>query len=344
MGMSVAWPEFVKSSILLTDNQEVPFLRWQTPACTEWIAARTAIKQHKLNSRNQSSNPDSLYIAYPWATIIDMGAYDAAQKNLSMLMKRCELPRLAKRHTTCQHIRWKDALPLMLEAGVTDLHLSHTTEDGVRFASRLGIRIHSFPLVAAAYCECKRGTFLPLVESLDKRLLLASFSGAHMPHYRSNIRQLIHRVVQATNREDVFFSLTDKWFYNEAVYDYQVNVQPLPKEKLHTLSTGNSQFRNLLENSKYCLCPEGAGPNTLRFWESLVAGSIPVLFENDWILPTLPDNQYWNEFVLTIKAGDESELFNTIEAHWRGIEPKAEEISKKIRNIASYFLGLEVRV
>jgi len=38
-------------------------------------------------------------------------------------------------------------------------------------------------------------------------------------------------------------------------------------------------------NSRYSLCPSGSGPNSIRFWESLAVGSIPVLLADTLDLP-----------------------------------------------------------
>jgi hypothetical protein len=41
------------------------------------------------------------------------------------------------------------------------------------------------------------------------------------------------------------------------------------------------RYNTILSDSVFSLCPLGAGPNTLRFWESIAVGSIPVIFSND---------------------------------------------------------------
>lgn len=47
----------------------------------------------------------------------------------------------------------------------------------------------------------------------------------------------------------------------------------------------NNQYIKALCNSRYSLCPVGSGPSTIRFWESLVAGAIPVLISDNIKLP-----------------------------------------------------------
>lgn len=40
------------------------------------------------------------------------------------------------------------------------------------------------------------------------------------------------------------------------------------------------KYRNILHNTKYALCPPGTGCSTIRLYESMAAGCIPVLFNN----------------------------------------------------------------
>lgn len=46
------------------------------------------------------------------------------------------------------------------------------------------------------------------------------------------------------------------------------------------------------------MCPRGTGASTLRFWESLEAGAIPVLFADEMQLPPGFD---WDTCVIRIK-------------------------------------------
>ena len=48
------------------------------------------------------------------------------------------------------------------------------------------------------------------------------------------------------------------------------------------------RYNQLLSDSVFSLCPEGAGPNTLRLWESLAVGAIPVVIVEDWVWPSIP--------------------------------------------------------
>jgi hypothetical protein len=44
-------------------------------------------------------------------------------------------------------------------------------------------------------------------------------------------------------------------------------------------------YANILSRSRFSLCPRGSNPNSVRFWESLAAGAIPILFSDNYKLP-----------------------------------------------------------
>ena len=44
-------------------------------------------------------------------------------------------------------------------------------------------------------------------------------------------------------------------------------------------------YANILSRSRFSLCPRGSNPNSVRFWESLATGAIPILFSDNYKLP-----------------------------------------------------------
>jgi len=62
------------------------------------------------------------------------------------------------------------------------------------------------------------------------------------------------------------------------------------------------------------LCPEGAGPNTLRLWESMAVGAIPVVFADEWIPPKIPNSPLtFQDCAITVKRENIDAVFNLIE-------------------------------
>lgn len=65
------------------------------------------------------------------------------------------------------------------------------------------------------------------------------------------------------------------------------------------------RYGNLLQNSTFVLCPRGLAPSTVRIFETLKAGRIPVIIADDWVPPEGPD---WNACSVRIPEGEISTL------------------------------------
>ena len=70
------------------------------------------------------------------------------------------------------------------------------------------------------------------------------------------------------------------------------------------------RYNELLSDSVFSLCPEGAGPNTLRLWESLAVGAIPVVIVEDWVWPSIPGaGLRWEDAVIILRRDEVAGLF-----------------------------------
>ncbi len=57
------------------------------------------------------------------------------------------------------------------------------------------------------------------------------------------------------------------------------------------------EYNDILGRSRYSLCPRGLGPGSVRFWESLQAGAIPILIADHW---KLPDSFDWDSCTIRV--------------------------------------------
>jgi xylogalacturonan beta-1,3-xylosyltransferase len=71
------------------------------------------------------------------------------------------------------------------------------------------------------------------------------------------------------------------------------------------------EFQEILARSRFSLCPRGVGTATLRFWESLAAGAIPVLISDHF---ELPGGTNWPSCVLRIPEEDAPRIDAAIRA------------------------------
>ena len=50
-----------------------------------------------------------------------------------------------------------------------------------------------------------------------------------------------------------------------------------------------ARYRDVLHRSRFVLCPRGRGTSSIRLYETLAAGRVPVIISDDWVAPDGPD-------------------------------------------------------
>jgi glycosyltransferase involved in cell wall biosynthesis len=256
-------------------------LFWQFPAITEKDAYLRHLKTDKVVAHENSII--KLYFPFPWATFIDKefntkeASFRIAKKFISGIRDILNENKISfEIHTVCQHIRWKDILFIIKDFGITDLHASHSMSNQVIDE----VNIHPWVLFAPNIEDPSRSIGLN-PKSILARNYLASFIGAYMKHYLNDDRKLLTEIESS----NIYIQVTDMWHLNDTVYKYQVKNQPVPKDHDNKQIEKIINYNKILSDSKFALCPIGAGPNTLRFWESIAIGSIPVFFNTEFVPP-----------------------------------------------------------
>ena len=260
-----------KDNILAFDSD------WQFPAITEQHA------YHQL--RDMGSIPDGVtYVAYPWANLIDKLQTKAqdTQHHLSLFRQFCRLlPPTGERVTVCQHIKMQEFMYLFEEAGIQNIFWTHATHQDMRDNPKDGITLHPFPLYPVQVPEETD------VSGTQKRPYLFSFIGAKSnKYYLTNARELILDTLRDDPRGLIIGR--DGWHYNKVVYEHQIHQKDASsKGKAEDLvnQSASDQFKASLAESLFSLCPAGSGPNSIRLWESLGAGSIPVILADTYAPP-----------------------------------------------------------
>lgn len=312
-------------------------LFWQYPCLTEGAAW----EQHDgLPEPVLRDGELHIYVGLPWATWIDFarkaawpaGGASAMAQQLQMTGVRLsglrgalgELGVGLRVHTMCQHIYWPDMAQTWRQLGVTDAWLSHCPPPNAH--TETDIRLHPWALFAVNVRDAQRRT--GIVENRDpaSKAVLASFTGAHAAHYLSNTRLRLRALEKETG---FVVRVTDRWHFEQVVYEEQIGgEQPLAERDDATAS-----YNALLSDSVFSLCPAGAGANTLRLWESMAVGSVPVLCGPQPILPTggnLPAIN-WDDIVIRVP----DEKIATLPSLLRAV-PMAEVRGRQQRGLRAY--------
>ncbi len=251
------------------------FLFWQFPCLTEYHAF---LNHKKIASPfyDQKSEEIHLYVGMPWATFIDKSGRDsiAITSALTRLtgIKNVlqEVGVTLRSHTVCQHVYWPKLWDLWKELGITDVWLSHAEENLIRKKS--DITIHPWSLFAVNVEDEDRRIGIEIAKPNETKKYLASFIGAHFDHYVSKIRKDLKKL---SEEEGFYIEIKEKWHFEDVVYKHQ--AQGLALLNTYRIDDSVISYNKVLSDSVFSLCPSGAGPNSLRLWESLAVGSIPIL-------------------------------------------------------------------
>lgn len=284
-------PGFIASTKRFKDDMNF----WQYPCITEGDAF--ALHQSLVGPQLKDGELQ-VYLGLPWATWIDHNVWPTStlKAMADRLRKlRLELERHGiglKVHSVCQQILWREFLHLIKAAGVDCLWLSHKTvgEDQLE-----GVDLKPWHLYAVNARQPDRRAGLSIKAPRSKRYL-ASFKGAHMDHYITDVRP---KLLQFKHLDGFLISLNNEWHFNTIVYGQQVGKNFVLESKdvnSYSIDETVSGYNQVLSDSIFSLCPAGAGPNSLRLWESLATGSIPVILSDFLILPEIPPEWIDEEF------------------------------------------------
>lgn len=266
---------------------------WQYPAITE---------QHAFHRMRDSGGcPAGItYVAYPWATLFDkvnFRAIDAGFVQADFQAFCRTLPAGTRRMTVCQHIDMPKFLHFLVQAGIDEVFWSHAripnnipAGDPVEPDLPGAPQIHPFPLYPV---QVTTGFDSP---ADHLRPYLFSFVGAQANQwYMTQVRSWILAGMSQDPRGLILGR--GEWHYRKVVYDHQIIQSNTAQDKNRMVSAAASDtFRASLRDSVFSLCPSGTGPNSIRLWESIGAGAIPVILSDQYLPPGHRD--LWNAAVV----------------------------------------------
>ena len=257
-------------------------LFWQYPVITE--------KAFYLQNKD---NPD--FLGFPWATIFDK-KYN--QQVIFNIIKQYIQPGKIY-YTCCQHIYFKYFLSLWNALNIKTVYISHKVKDEDMIQ---GITLKPCPLYALNVEDSTINKEFQGVDLLNiERNILYNFIGGYQQNYMSQIRPNIFKM---KHPENTIIKNTGMWHLDKLVYNPAQNVnQDLNLNPDHINKT--KYYNELLIKSRYTLAPSGSGPNSIRFWEALGAGSIPVLLSDTL---ELPEHELWKDAIIFMKENEITSL------------------------------------
>lgn len=281
-----------KSQGLLREGVLVHDDEWQFPAITEQNAYNM-VKEHLFDVKGV------VYLAFPWATLLDK--YNTRRSDaVPLLAKLKELTAQIAPNTrvvtVCQHIHMMKFIDMFFDHRVTDIFWTHAVKDEFSISQDRKIDLHPFPLYSVQFPKKE-------ISPLDqKRAHLFSFIGARANQwYLTEARNWILDLLGDDERGLVVGR--DSWHFNKIVYDFQIRKSSDTQDKLINVDA-SEQFKQTLRETTFALCPSGSGPNSIRLWEAIAAGSIPVILADTYLTPGR--QKIWGEAVVYCKETPEA--------------------------------------
>lgn len=253
-------------------------LFWQYPVQTE--------KEFYFQNRF-----DYKYIGFPWATVLDKGM--SFEKVIEYL--KSYVPSQDGLYTCCQHIRFRELISVFESLNISILYTPHKILEEDKIGP---VSLRACPLYAVNVEDADRNTEFQNKDFLKvNRKYLYSFMGGLQPGYLSSIRSEIFKLSSGPN---TYIQNTGGWHFNEMVYTNFQNANGTKNTSpLHRSRT--SKYNQVIIDSRFSLCPSGTGPNSIRFWESLAVGAIPILLSDTLELPT---DATWEHTILRVHEKD----------------------------------------
>jgi len=152
---------------------------------------------------------------------------------------------------------------------------------------------------AGSYYHVKDKGMQPINKEVD---LLFSFMGAKSHPIRGEILKLKHPLgyLEDTSKLN-FFDYSEK----SKTEEYKQAIQ-LQRER----------YQDVLARSKFILCPRGMGASSIRLYETLSAGRVPVIVSDEWVPSPAPD---WNSCSIRVAQSEVASipaLLEEREADW----------------------------
>ena len=222
---------------------------------------------------------DVAYLAAPWSVLLNRGL-------------RFVAPDFDLRggFTICQHDRYEALIPLLKSLGIVTLFTPAAAKSHGDFT------VLPFPHVAV------HG-----VEPTARKDLLYSFIGFDSTSLIGS--PLRSTVFSMTHPPNTVVKARPSWHWDRRCNPRRTSARE-HEEK--------SEYQAYLSRSRYSLCPRGYDPSSIRFWESLQAGAIPILLSDSMILPEGID---WDPCIVRVLEEDVTEVPRII----AGISPLKED-------------------
>lgn len=251
--------------------------------------------EYECYKQINSAGLDINYLAIPWTQILNSGWLNFPnKKTFQYYISELYNTNLEQKNniTVCQHDDYMKLENIFRHLGITTvfstLHNKNNKLDGINIVPISFTNNFKF-------------------ENIINKDILFSFVGAYTTH---SVRQKMFNKLKGPNI-----------IYRDS-YHVDTNVVINNNHKKNQ----EEEYKSILQRSRFSLCPRGSSPSSVRFWESLAAGAIPILISDDWDLP----DWNWSDTTVNIPEKEFEQLdYNDIKVKLFDISDDREEELRK---------------
>ncbi len=88
-------------------------------------------------------------------------------------------------------------------------------------------------------------------------------------------------------------------------------------------ATRQRRFADAIGRSKFVLCPRGNGTSSIRMYEVMRSGRVPIIIADQWVAPIGPDWKKCSLHVPEIEVAGLPELLRKVESNWEEMAESA---------------------
>ena len=229
---------------------------WQKPVITE---------QQIFSNIFKNQNVPYNYIAFPWAAYIDK-LLDNKERMIEQLKNT--INKDTNYFTVVQHVEFRNYINLFKELNIKYIFTPHKINSDVKLEKENNIFIIPISIFPVQICNYKHN-------GVKHKKYIASFIGQiNDKDNLSNIREKMYTCFK--DKKNCMVKINSQMYYQDIVHKNK-------NQNYHDMN-----YKKYLILSKFSLCPSGTGSNSIRLWESLHFGCIPVILSDTINLPNLP--------------------------------------------------------
>lgn len=232
--------------------------------------------------------PAALYIGFPWATLIDrLNIRESSASKLKDVVNGVKHILYEQKYvvTVCQHVDMLKYQKIFKDSGITHVFWAHAVKGQNCFPENENIKIFPFPIFpvhASSYApsnDAARRYLYSYVETQSQNRALGESSRIILANLSNHQNSLVIP------------------YLNEVFSGSRMHCKKDSNQQLVD-DDASFEIENILQKSIFSLCPSGTGPNSIRLWESIGCGSIPVVLSDDY-LPPVSNAALWEQAIVS---------------------------------------------